>query len=81
MMRPRISFMKRKMFCRLAILMAQKDARLSQRQLAKDTGLSPTTINKLFTNQFVRVDSNTIEVLCEYFGRNISDLFELREQI
>ena len=72
--------MKKKMFCRLAILMAEKDARLSQRQLAKDTGLSPTTINKLFTNKFVRVDCRTIKVLCRYFKRDISDLFELREQ-
>ena len=69
----------KKMFCRLAVLMAEKDARLSQRQLSRDTSLSPTTINKLFTNQFTRVDVNTIEVLCCYFQKDISELFELRE--
>lgn len=69
----------KKMFCKLAILMAEKDARLSQRQLSRDTGLSPNTINKLFTNQFERVDVNTIEVLCNYLKRDIGDLFELRE--
>jgi putative transcriptional regulator len=69
----------KKMFCRLAVLMAEKDARLSQRQLSKDTGLSPTTINKLFTNQFERVDANTIEVLCDYLNKDVGDLFELRD--
>ncbi len=66
------------MFCRLAVLMAEKDPQLSQRQLAKDTGLSPTTVHKLFTNKFGRVDTNTIEVLCSYFNKDIADLFVLR---
>jgi DNA-binding Xre family transcriptional regulator len=52
----------RKMFCRLAVLMAEKDPQLSQRQLAKETGLDITTINRLFTNNFSRVDVGTIEV-------------------
>lgn len=67
------------MFCRLAVLMAEKDPLLSQRQLAKDTGLSPTTVHKLFTNKFERVDANTIETLCDYFGKEIGDLFVLRD--
>jgi len=67
------------MFCRLAVLMAEKDPRLSQRQLAKETGLSPTTVHRLFTNQFERVDVNTIEVICHYLERELADLFELRE--
>jgi putative transcriptional regulator len=69
----------RKMFCRLAVLMAEKDPQFSQRQLAKETGLSSTTINRLFTNKFDRVDVHTIETLCNYFGREIGDLLVLRE--
>ena len=68
----------KKMFCRLAVLMAEKDPLLSQRQLAKDTGLSPTTVHKLFTNKFERVDAHTVETLCEYFDKEIGDLFVLR---
>ena len=67
------------MFCRLAILMAEKDARLSQRQLSKDTKLSTNTVNKLFTNKFERVDANTVEVLCSYFKKDVGDLFEIRD--
>ena len=36
-------------------LMAEKDPQLTQRQLSRDTGLSTTTINKLFTNKFDRI--------------------------
>ncbi|PSF34932.1 XRE family transcriptional regulator [Aphanothece hegewaldii CCALA 016] len=68
----------RKMFCRLAVLMAEKDPQLSQRQLAQETGLSPTTINKLFTNKFERVDVHTLEILCDYLGKEVGDLLVLR---
>ena len=66
------------MYCRLAVLMAEKDPQLSQSQLASETGLSPTTVHRLFTNKFGRVDANTIEVLCSYFDKEIGDLFVLR---
>lgn len=59
--------------------MAEKDPQLSQRQLAKETGLSSTTINRLFTNKFDRVDVHTVETLCNYLGREVGDLFVLRE--
>ncbi len=69
----------RKMYCKLAVLMAEKDPQLSQRQLAKDTGLSPNTINKLFTNKFDRVDVKTIETLCNYFNKEVGDLLTMRQ--
>jgi|GEM_PF-2394154 len=67
------------MYCRLAVLMAEKNPQLSQRQLARETNLDITTINRLFTNNFSRVDTNTVEVLCDYFQRQVGDLFEVRE--
>ncbi|MEH2029822.1 MAG: helix-turn-helix domain-containing protein [Nostoc sp.] len=73
-----VDLLAKKMFCRLAVLMAEKDPQLSQRQLAKDTGLDITTINRLFTNNFSRVDVGTVEVLCNYFGRSVGELFEMR---
>lgn len=71
--------MNKKMYCRLAVLMAEKDPQLSQRQLARDTGLDVTTINRLFTNSFSRVDVSTVETLCNYFDRTVGDLFEMRD--
>ncbi len=67
------------MYCRLAVLMAEKNPQLSQRQLARETNLDITTINRLFTNNFSRVDTNTVEVLCDYFQKSVGDLFEVRE--
>lgn len=49
------------------------------RQLAIDTGLDAMTINRLFTNRFNRVDSGTVEALCNYFGKDVGDLFEMRK--
>jgi len=74
-----VDLQAKKMFCRLAVLMAEKDPQLSQRQLAFITGLDVTTINRLFTNNFSRVDVSTVETLCNYFKKNIGDLFEMRE--
>jgi putative transcriptional regulator len=67
-----------RVYCRLAVLMAEKNPQLSQRQLARDTGLDITTINRLFTNNFTRVDKSTIEILCDYFDKNVGDLFQIR---
>lgn len=67
------------MFCRLAVLMAEKDPQLSQRQLARDTGLDITTVNRLFTNNFSRVDVTTVETLCNYFDKEVGDLFHMRK--
>jgi len=43
------------MYCRLAVLMAEKDPRLTQRRLSKETKLSVTTVNRLHNNDFERL--------------------------
>ena len=68
-----------KIYCRLAVLMAEKDPKLSQHKLAADTGLGITTVNRLFNNKFSRMDTHTIKVLCQYFGCKIDDLLVLRQ--
>lgn len=67
------------MRCRLAVLMAEQDPPLSQKQLAKEAGLSTTTVNLLYGNKFQRVDVKTINKLCNYFGCEVGDLFVMRE--
>jgi putative transcriptional regulator len=75
----KIGGMKR-MHCELAVLMAQRDQRLSQRQLAADLGLSVATINKLYNGRplTARIDPDTVEKICNYFNCEIGDLFVLR---
>lgn len=64
----------RVMKCRLRILMAEKDPPLTQKRLAELTSLSTTTVNQLYGNKFKRLDSNTIETLCNYFDIDVGDL-------
>ena len=70
------------MYCELAVLMAQRDQRMSQRQLATALGVSAKTIHKLYNGRplTARIDPDTVEKICSYFGCGINDLFILRNQ-
>lgn len=50
---------------------------LSQTEVASATGLSPTTVGKLYRNQFERIDKDTLMALCRFFHIGIADLFEV----
>ncbi|MEM9451837.1 MAG: helix-turn-helix transcriptional regulator [Cyanobacteria bacterium P01_E01_bin.6] len=69
------------MMCQLAVLMARKDQKLSQRELARELGCSVTTVNKLYNGRPLRsrIDPETVERLCDYFQCEISDLFLMEE--
>ncbi len=67
------------MHCRLAVLMAEQYPPLTQKRLAELTDLSPTTVNQLFKNKFKRVDTQTVVTLCDFFGKDVGDLFVIRE--
>jgi DNA-binding Xre family transcriptional regulator len=65
------------MICKLPQLMEEKG--INQKQLASATGLSPTTISKLYRNQLDRFDRNTILRLCEFFKcQSIAELIEIQ---
>jgi putative transcriptional regulator len=81
------------MICRLASLIDErnfqssekgvKERRLTQRSLAQAVGVASTTINRLYNNDFTRVDTTTIEKLCEFFGCSLEGkdgLFVLRDE-
>ena len=69
------------MMCQLAVLMAKRDQKLSQRELARDLGVSVTTINKLYNGRPLtsRIDPEIVEKVCEYFQCEIGDLFTMEE--
>jgi putative transcriptional regulator len=64
-----------KVECKLKKIMDAKG--IKQAQLAELTGLSPTTVGKLYRNQFERIDNATLITLCKYFQVGISELFEV----
>ena len=66
------------MVCRLSDLMASRG--INQKDLAVVTGLSPTTISKLYRNQIDRFDRKTLLILLDYFQcDSLSELLEIVE--
>jgi putative transcriptional regulator len=55
-----------------------KEKGVDQKTVAAATGLSPTTVGKLYRSHFDRIDNHTVTTLCKYFGlRKLDDLLEL----
>ncbi len=65
---------------RLAILMAERDPRMKQRELAEKSGVSAMAVNRLYNNEFKRVDTETLEKLCAYLECDLSELLVLKEE-
>jgi putative transcriptional regulator len=61
--------------------MAEEDPPLKQTDIIKELSLGPNTVSKLYNNTFRRIDTDTVEKLCHFFGCEISDLFELKEPV
>lgn len=65
-----------KMRCKLLELMEKRG--VDQKTVAAATGLSPTTVGKLYRNHFDRIDNHTVITLCKYFHcKKLDDLIEL----
>ncbi len=63
--------------CRLKDFMQDKG--LTQQEVAGKTGLSPTIINRLYHNRFSRVDNNTAEDVCDFFGVELGEMFYIEK--
>lgn len=44
--------------------------------VAKETGLSESTISNLKNNNTTRYDASTLNLLCKYFNCKVSDILE-----
>lgn len=54
---------------------------LDQKSLAAKTGLSPTTVSRLYKNRFDRIDVGTVTTLCGFFGlQSINELIEIEQE-
>lgn len=61
---------------KLQALMAVRQ--IDQKSLAAQTGLSPTTVGKIYRNHFDRVDNHTVVALYRFFGlKSLDELFEV----
>lgn len=65
---------------RLAILLAEKGhregRRLTYRTVAEETKLSQGVLVRLNSQEFGRVDTETLDTLCSYFGCFVCDILE-----
>ena len=59
--------------CRLSILMGERKLRIAD--VARETGLSRYKVTSLYEETAVRVDLDTIDVLCELLECEVGDLF------
>jgi DNA-binding Xre family transcriptional regulator len=67
-----------KVISKLQSLMERQEG-LDQKTLAARTGLSPTTVGKLYRGHFDRIDNHTVTTLCKYFKlKSISELIEIQ---
>lgn len=51
---------------------------ITQGELAAQVGVSWDAINRLYNNDFKRIDSATIEKVCLFFGCTVGELLELK---
>ncbi|KAA0934996.1 helix-turn-helix domain-containing protein [Psychrobacter sp. ANT_H59] len=63
----------------LPTLLAER--RLKVADAVRATGVSKTTLHKIYNDQSSRIDFDTIDKLCEYLEVGVGDLFEYVAEI
>ncbi len=62
----------------LSRLMGEK--RLKIADIERDTGLSRTTLSRLYHEKAGRLDFDTLETLCRYLEVQVGDLLEVSDE-
>ena len=64
--------------CNLPVLLAER--RMKVADVARETGMSKTTLHKLYNGQSSRIDFETIEKLCLLLNVEVGDLLKLQAE-
>ena len=76
-------YMERRVVSRFRELLAIKERRenrrISQREVARDTGIPKTTIDRYARNEVARFDEPTIRGICDYFDCTVGELLVIEE--
>ncbi|AUX85676.1 XRE family transcriptional regulator [Acinetobacter cumulans] len=64
--------------CNLPVLLAER--RMKVADVARETGMSKTTLHKLYNGQSTRIDFETIEKLCLLLNVEVGDLLKLQAE-
>ena len=54
------------------------ERKISQNQLAKDTGISTTTLRNLNHNRTTRISFDVLEKICSYLNCGVEDILHLK---
>lgn len=57
------------------------ERKISQNQLAKDTGISTTTLRNLNHNRTTRISFDVLEKICSYLNCSVEDILCLEGNI
>lgn len=60
--------------CKLPLLLAEK--RLKVADAVRETGISKTTLHKIYNEQSTRIEFETIDKLCTFLEVSVDELFE-----
>lgn len=63
---------------RLEELLAERG--LSKKKVCSALDIERTNFNRYYRDEFQRIDTNFLLKLCDYFGCEVGDLFEIREK-
>lgn len=59
--------------CRLSTIMGCR--RITQKRLCEDSGLAPATVNRLFNENWMGIERQTLIKLCKALNVEVGDLF------
>ncbi len=59
--------------CRLAFLLAERKLKIAD--VSRDTGLNRSTLTAMYYETTQRIDLESVNALCRYFGCKVEDLF------
>ena len=60
--------------CKLPLLLAER--RLKVADAVRETGISKTTLHKIYNEQSTRIEFETIDKLCAFLEVTVDELFE-----
>ena len=61
---------------KFSVVLAEKRLRVAD--VVRATGMSKSTLHKLYNDESSRIDFETIDKLCEFLEVNVGDLFEYK---
>ena len=64
---------------KLPVILAEKKLRVAD--VVRATGMSKSTLHKLYNEESSRIDFNTIDQLCEFLDVQVGDLFIYKPNI